>query len=137
MWPQFFHFQSGKPSKLQKTDTKRRKKGTKVVCMFTLAVRARMHSTSKRAHYFCAFFPTFLCQFFEILKPFLTENEKTEATLKIGIWVPLIKKKCSDQSNLWGKVVYGYKDQHEILFQIFRSKFSRRRSFLCSAIFTF
>ena len=54
--------------------------------LFTGAcVHARTHSVRKRARYFCAFFPTFLCQFFEILKPFLTENEKNEATLKENI----------------------------------------------------
>ena len=32
-----------------------------------------------------AIFAYFFCQFFDILKPFLTENEKMEATLQIVI----------------------------------------------------
>ena len=52
-------------------------------------VRACRHSAWKHARYFCDFFTTFFwyicCQFLVILKPFPTENEKTEATLQIGI----------------------------------------------------
>ena len=44
-------------------------------------VHARMHSARKRARYFCAFFPTFWCPFFAILKPFQTENEKNGSHL--------------------------------------------------------
>ena len=44
-------------------------------------VPACTHSAWNRARYFCLLF----CQFFDILKPFLTENEKTETTLQIGI----------------------------------------------------
>ena len=50
-----------------------------------VCVHSRTHSARKRARYFCAFFPTIWCPFFEILKPFQTENEKTEATFRKGI----------------------------------------------------
>ena len=44
-----------------------------------------MHRAWKRAPYFCTFFATFFHQLFEILKPFLTENEKIDATLEKDI----------------------------------------------------
>ena len=40
-----------------------------------------IHSTSKRASYFRAFFASF----FVILKPFLTENEVLKSTKPVGI----------------------------------------------------
>jgi len=59
--------------------------GSRLKLFAGACVHARTHSARKRARYFCAFFPTFWCPFFEILKPFQTENEKTEATFRKGI----------------------------------------------------